>query len=130
MAKADPMTGIHHGTDTGRLKASKSPVTAALQSLMVTFCFVSFCQRYSETTADTMDKAVSSSTRSPKYMVENTRTGSSEKMTSFIIEDVVCSARTWGEVETKSLFVSALISYFPPGHAFFDWPTPSSAPTS
>ena len=54
IAKAEPTTGIHSGTDAGRFIPRRSPVTSALHSVKQIFFFsTNFVHRYSERIAET-----------------------------------------------------------------------------
>ena len=57
-----PSAAIHSGIDTGRLNASKRPVTTALKSLIVWWRFITLRLRYSARTALPTQTSVTIST--------------------------------------------------------------------
>ncbi len=66
MAKAAPTTASHHGAVTGKLKASRIPVTTALQSLIVIGFLVSFCTSASARTEVNTEMIVNNKALMPK----------------------------------------------------------------
>ena len=61
-----PIRQIHHGAETGRLNASKSPVTAAVPSEIVTGFFVIFCHKNSNPTENKTQSAHKRADLAPK----------------------------------------------------------------
>lgn len=91
IATNEPIRHIHHGAETGKLKARIIPVTAAVPSDIVMGLFVIFCHKNSKPMENKTQRAVKISALNPKKITEQTKEGMSAMQTSVIILDVVQS---------------------------------------
>ena len=113
IAKAAPMTAIHHVASGGRLRARRSPVTTADRSPIVAFLRMSFSKTSSKTTQEAMLTATSSAALNPKRSIPTAVAGSRLIMTKNMIFDVDALLLICGEADT---FILSLIS---PSYFFF-----------
>ena len=79
---------IQNGSVTGRLRASNIPVSAALRSPIVCGLFITFLDKYSNSTHDAQHTAISTIARTPKNVPLAATAGISEIITVSIILDV------------------------------------------
>ena len=85
IAMTEPIAACHSGIDTGRLKASRSPVTTALRSPSVLLRFMILRDRYSESMHVPIVTRQMSRTRGPKSQTDAARAGISAIITLSII---------------------------------------------
>ena len=95
-----PITHIHSGIVTGRLKASSRPVATALRSPTVQDRFMIFLERYSNRTALPVQTAMTSAARRPKITTPAKAAGISAMITSSMMLRVVAWLFTCGEALT------------------------------
>ena len=85
IATTEPIAACHSGMDTGRLNASRSPVTTALRSPRVLLRFMILRDRYSESIQVPTVTRQTSRTRGPKSQIDAARAGISAIITLSII---------------------------------------------
>ena len=98
--------------ETGRLYASRTPVTTAERSKIVFSFLQIFSKIHSDNMHDATQTPITSSERQPKIITEATPAGSRAISTSSIIFCVVTEEFMWGETEEISLFIFVLLIFF------------------
>ena len=91
IAKNPPATGIHKGTLTGNIRASRVPVTQALKSSVVFYFLFILFHKYSAITQDATEHNVTVKALRPNTIIPTKRQGNNAISTSAIILFVVCS---------------------------------------
>ena len=112
IANTLPIAPIHHGAVGGIFSPSNSPVTAALQSLIVIFLCINFSYMYSVNTATTVVVTSIPNAGSPKFHTPNADAGKSAMATSIIILLVVALERICGEDDIFKLFSLTFVHLF------------------
>ena len=112
IATTAPISTIHHGIPTGRLKANNIPVTIAERSPMVVRRPIIRPKRNSNNTQPATATPVTSNTLQPITYVDTARAGTSAKITSSIIRRVFSPPWMWGEGAAKSLVAIYIYSIF------------------
>ncbi len=100
-----PSIACQIGIVTGRLKASRIPVTIDERSETVFSLLQSFSKRNSESTQVPTHTATIRSARQPKIIAEAISAGTSAMITSSIIICVLRGVWKWGETVEISLFI-------------------------